>query len=109
MQSHIEIAGPVQPEQSLVGLCGSRESGIAFPEFRVARRRRRRRAPGPLELYRGEIAERRMATAPVVKALQEFEDLALRLLAALERGALQQFAFDCGEQALGHGVIETAA
>ncbi len=50
-----------------------------------------------------------MATAPVVKALQEFEDLALRLLAALERGALQQFAFDCGEQALGHGVIETAA
>ena len=50
-----------------------------------------------------------MATAPVVKALQEFEDLALHLLAALERGALQQFAFDCGEQALGHGAIETAA
>ena len=38
-----------------------------------------------------------MAPAPVVKALQEFEDLALRLLAALERGALQQFALDCGE------------
>ena len=38
-QSLIEIAGPVQPEQSLVGLCGSRESGIAFPEFRMARRR----------------------------------------------------------------------
>ena len=38
-QSLIEIAGPVQPEQSLVGLSGSRESGIAFPEFRMARRR----------------------------------------------------------------------
>ena len=58
---------------------------------------------------RGVVADRAVSAAEVVPALDEGEQLTSSLLVRLETRAGQQFAFERGEEALAHGVVEAIA
>src|SRR5260221_7695857 len=55
------------------------------------------------------IVERRVAAMRVVPALDEVEDRHPRLDLGLELAPVEQLAFQGGEKALAHGVVETVA
>src|SRR3954467_14389748 len=50
-----------------------------------------------------------MAALPIVEAFDESEDRASRLGLCLEPGAIEQLAFERGEEALAHGVVVCVA
>src|SRR5689334_11551802 len=56
-----------------------------------------------------EVAQRGVTPLRVVPTFDEVKDRHLRLVMGLERTAVQQFAFQGGEEALGHGVVEAVA
>ena len=54
----------------------------------------------------GVVADRAVSAAEVVPTLDEGEQLTSSLLVRLEARAGQQFAFERGEEALAHGIVE---
>ena len=50
-----------------------------------------------------------MAAMRVVPPFDEFEDRHARLDLGFEAGAVEQFAFERGEETLAHGVVEAIA
>src|SRR5579872_4089642 len=58
-----------------------------------------------LVIDRREIADRGMTAATIVEAFDECEDRRARLGLVLEAAALEQLAFERGEEALAHGVV----
>src|SRR5579875_2823609 len=63
----------------------------------------------PLVIDRRPIVERGMAAVGVVPSLDEIKDRAARLGLGLEAPPAEQFAFQGGEEALAHGVVEAVA
>jgi hypothetical protein len=53
-----------------------------------------------------EIVNGRMTSMRVVEALDEIEDGEARLAVIVKDGPVDQLAFECGEKALGKGVVE---
>src|SRR5262245_24325383 len=59
----------------------------------------------PLVVDRREVREGGMATVRVVPALDEVEDGETSLDLILEAGSIEEFAFECGEEAVAHRVL----
>ena len=60
----------------------------------------------PLEGHRGLLTEALVTTMGVIPSLDELEDGSARLVVVVEVRAVEQLAFEGGEEALGHGVVE---
>ena len=60
----------------------------------------------PLEGDGGLLTKAPVTTMGVIPSLDELEDCASRLVMVVEVRAVEQLAFEGGEEALGHGVVE---
>ena len=60
----------------------------------------------PLEGDGGLLTKAPVTTMWVIPSLDELEDCSARLVMVVEVRAVEQLAFEGGEEALGHGVVE---